>query len=127
MEAALPENRQASLEALQAAVLAATTRPSVESRLRSWRELSAAWEKGLFPVVNAELVRCVGASLRAGGYHSCSLYFSAATSHQLRTLALPIGDETRFIIRDTVRAIKRGLGPAKLKDSFDFAVLRALV
>ena len=123
LEAALPQNRQASLEALQAAGLAATTRPSVDSRLKSWRELSAAWA---FPV-NAELVRCIGASLRAGGYHSCSLYFSAATSHQLRTLALPIGEETRFIIRDTVRAIKRGLGPAKLKDSFDFEVLRALV
>ncbi|CAE7249257.1 DNMT3B [Symbiodinium pilosum] len=109
LEAALPQNRQA-----------------LDSRLKSWRELSAAWEKPPFPV-NAELVRCIGASLRAGGYHSCSLYFSAATSHQLRTLALPIGEQTRFIIRDTVRAIKRGLGPTKLKDSFDFEVLRALV
>ena len=118
LEAALPENRQASLEALQAAVLAATTKPSVESRLRAWRELSAAWERPPFPV-SPDLVRCVGASLRAGGYHSCSLYFSAATSHQLRTLALPIGEETRFIIRDTVRAIWRGLGPARLKDAFD--------
>ena len=126
LEAALPQNRQASLEALQAAVLAATTRPAVESRLRAWRELSAAWERPPFPV-DAELVRCVGASLRAGGYHSCSMYFAAATSHQLRTLALPIGEETRFIIRDTVRAIKRGLGPARLKDAFDFEVLRSLV
>ena len=126
LEAALPQNRQAALDDLQAAVLAATTRPAVESRLKAWRELSAAWERPPFPV-NTELVRCVGASLRAGGYHSCSQYFSAATSHQLRTLALPIGEETRFVIRDTIRAIKRGLGPASLKDAFDFEVLRELV
>ena len=74
LEAALPQNRQASLDALQAAVLAATTRPAGKQA------------QGLASPVNPDLVRCVGASLRAGGYHSCSMYFAAATSHQLRTL-----------------------------------------
>ncbi|CAE7544250.1 DNMT3B, partial [Symbiodinium necroappetens] len=103
LEAAQPEKRQASLAALQADVLAATTRSSVDSRVRAWQELCR------------------------GGYHSCSLYFGAAVSHQMRTMGTPIGEDVRWTIRDTVRAIKRGLGPAQLKDSFDVELLSLLV
>ena len=36
----------------------------------------------------------------------------------MRTTGTPVGEDVRWTIRDTVRAIKRGLGPAQLKDSF---------
>ena len=126
LEAAQPEKRQASLAALQADVLAATTRSSVDSRVRAWQELCRAWERAPFPIEPAT-VKCVGASLKAGGYHSCSLYFGAAVSHQMRTMGTPIGEDVRWTTRDTVRAIKRGLGPAQLKDSFDVELLSPLV
>ena len=126
LEAALPINRERALAALRADVLAATSRPAVESRLRAWYELCRAWEVPPFPVT-AHTVQCVGASLKAGHYHSCSQYFSAAIAHQLRTLKQPIGEEVRWAIRDAIRSVKRGLGPASLKDSFDVRILGGLV
>ena len=126
LEAALPQNRAAALCELKAAILAATTRPSVDSLLKMWRELSAAWEIPPWPLT-VTLVHSLGASFKRGRYQSCSLYFGAAIAHQLRTLGLPVGEEIRFAVKDTVRAIKRGLGPSQLKDSFDFEALKALV
>ena len=41
-EAAQPAKRQASLDALQADILSATTRPSVDSRIKAWQELCRA-------------------------------------------------------------------------------------
>ena len=77
------------------------------------------WERVPFPI-KVETVRCIGASLKAGGYHSCSaLYFGAVVGHQIRSTGIPVGEDVRWAIRDTVRAMKRGLGPAQLKDSFD--------
>ena len=71
LEAAQPGKRQAALDALQAAVLAFTTKASTDSRVQS--------------------------------------------------------EDVRWSIRDTVRAIKRGLGPAQLKDSFDLELLQPIV
>ena len=98
----------------------------MDSRLKTWRELSAAWEIPPWPLT-VTLVHSLGASFKRGRYQSCSLYFGAAIAHQLRTLGLPVGEEIRFAVKDTVRAIKRGLGPSQLKDSFDFEALKALV
>ncbi|CAE7252455.1 DNMT3B [Symbiodinium sp. CCMP2592] len=125
-EAAQPAKRQAALDALQADVLAATTKSSVDSRVKAWQELCLAWEKVPFPI-KVETVKCIGASLKAGGYHSCSNYFGAAVGHQMRTMGAPIGEDVRWAIKDTVRAITRGLGPSQLKDSFDLELLQPIV
>eukprot|EP00439_Symbiodinium_sp_Y106_P084367 s573_g25.t1 len=45
----------------------------------------------------------------------------------MRTTGTPVGEDVRWTIRDTVRAIKRGLGPAQLKDSFDLELLQPIV
>ena len=126
LEAAQPQNRAAALCELKAAILAATTRPAVDSRLKTWRELSTAWELPPWPLT-VTLVHSLGASFKRGRYHSSSLYFGAAIAHQLRALGMPVGEEIRFAVKDTVRAIKRGLGPTQLKDSFDFEALKSLV
>ena len=123
LEAAQPQNRAAALCELKTAILAATTRPSVDSRLKTWTELSSAWELPPWPLT-VTLVHSLGASFKRGRYHSSSLYFGAAIAHQLRTLGMPVGEEIRFAV-DTVRAIKRGLGPTQLKDSFDFEALKS--
>eukprot|EP00439_Symbiodinium_sp_Y106_P084686 s573_g26.t1 len=50
LEAAQPGKRQAALDALQADVLAFTTKASTDSRVRSWQELCRAWGRSPFPV-----------------------------------------------------------------------------
>ena len=45
----------------------------------------------------------------------------------MRTTGTPVGEDVRWTIRDTVKAIKRGLGPAQLKDSFDLELLQPIV
>ena len=69
--------------------------------------------------MSVESVRCCGASLKAGGYRSAQLYFQAATGHQLRHLGVPLDPLLKGPIKEVVRSIRRGLGPARLKDSFD--------
>ena len=64
LEAAQPQNRAAALAELKAAILAATARPSLDSRLK-WRELPP-WP------LTVTLIHSVGASLKRVGYHSCS-------------------------------------------------------
>ena len=39
----------------------------------------------------------------------------------------PVGEEVRWTVRDVCRAIRRGLGPASLKDSFDVEKLAPFV
>lgn len=67
----------------------------------------------------------MGASLKAGGYKSAKLYFSAARrEHVVRHGDIPI--EAELSMKDAIRSIERGLGPSKRKDSFDLTLLRTL-
>ena len=61
----------------------------------------------------------MAASLKAGFDRSPQLYVQAAAGYQMRTLGLPVDSLVRGTIKEVVRSVKRGLGPAKLKDSFD--------
>ncbi len=117
LRAAQPNNRKRSLEELDRDVVARSSAPSHESRLKTFRALAAAWEVQPFPL-SVESVRCVAASLKAG-YRSAQLYFQSAINFQLRTLRKVVHPLLRSLIKDTVRTIKRGLGPAHLKHGFD--------
>lgn len=126
LKAAQPNNRKRSLAELDRDVTARSSAPSQESRLRTFRSLAAAWEVSPFPL-SVESIRCVAASLKAGGYRSSQLYFQAAINYQLRTLHETVHPLLRSLIRDMNRSIKRGLGPAKLKHGFDPFLLTGLI
>ena len=85
LRAAQPNNRKRSLEELDRDVVARSSAPSHDSRLKTFRALAAAWEVQPFPL-SVETVRCVGASLKAGGYRSAQLYYQSAINYQLRVL-----------------------------------------
>ena len=118
LQAAAPNNRKRALDNLQADILAKSSAPAQESRLKTYRALCSAWDVPAFPL-SLESVRCVAASLKAGFYRSPQLYFQAASGYQMRSLGLPVDSLVRGTIKEVVRSVKRGLGPAKLKDSFD--------
>ena len=124
--AAQPNNRKRSLDALDRDILARTSQPAQESRLRTFRAICAAWEVAPFPL-SIESVRCCAASLKAGGYRSASLFMQAAINHQIRYIREPIHPLIRATIRDAVRSIRRGLGPSRLKEGFDVFALAAAV
>lgn len=84
--------------------------------------LASASEIPPWPL-NVDIVRCVGASLKEGGYRSAALYFSAAIQYQLRDLGETVSPLVRHSIWDTVRLIARGLGPGALKDAFPLQAL----
>lgn len=121
-EAGHPNNRKRSLEALDEDVLSKTTHPALQSRLRTVHALCAIWEVPTFPLT-PYTIRCLGASFKKGGYRSCQLYFQAAVQHQVRHLCQAVDPLVHQVIRDVTRSIRRGLGPSKLKDSFDPLVL----
>ena len=126
LAAAQPNQRKRSLEALDADVLAHSTKPANDSRLRTFLALCGAWQVQAFPL-SPICIRCVGASFKAGGYRSAGVYFQTAVGHQMRVYGTPVSPFIRSLIRDVVRSVRRGLGPASLKTGFDVAVLGKMV
>lgn len=126
LAAAQPNQRKRALEDLDRDILARSTKPANDSRLKTFMALCGAWEVQAFPL-NPVCIRCVGASFKAGCYRSAGIYFQTAISHQLRMMGLPISPFIRSLIRDVVRSVRRGLGPATLKFGFDLAALAKLV
>ena len=82
---------------------------------------------GKFPPLDDQNVRAVAASLKRGRYRSAEQYFSAAASFQARRLHSSVPPHIRACMRDCIRSIRRGLGPAALKDSFDLRLLASHV
>ena len=120
--AAQPNNRQKALDFLEQDIVARSSHPAIQSRLRTWRALCAAWEVTPFPLSFLN-VKAVAASLKWGGYRSTQLYFQAAIGHQTRSLQLPVDPFLKALIKDVCRSIRRGLGPSALKEGFDISVL----
>ena len=122
LEAAAPNNRKRSLEALDFDMLSRSSNPSMESRVRTYQAICAAWEISPWPLSPTN-IRCVAASFKMGGYRSAAVYFSAVTSYQLRHLRTEVDGISRRCIKDCVRSIRRGLGVTALKDAFDARLL----
>eukprot|EP00435_Cladocopium_sp_Y103_P021389 s227_g5.t1 len=125
MQAGHPSNRSQSLAELESDVLAKTTAPAVQSRLRTFRALAAVWELPPFPIT-VEVIKAVSASFKKGGYRSAHLYFQAAVQHQIRVMGEPVSALVHACIRDMCRSIRRGLGPSRLKDVFPLAALEQI-
>eukprot|EP00439_Symbiodinium_sp_Y106_P022869 s2151_g2.t2 len=124
--AARPDARDEALRALRSDVLAKTTTGPVESRLLLWTELCRAWDVPPWPLSH-ENISAVAASFKSGAYRSAAQYFSVVCKHQEREMRRVVADDLRSLIRDYVRSIRRGLGPAKLKDAFSVEDLAAVV
>ena len=120
--AAHPNNRRESLRLFEQDILANSTNPSQDSRVRTYKAVCRAWQVEAFPLT-LESIRCFGASLKAGGYRSAAVYFQAILGYQARHLHVAVEALHRSAIKDAVRSIRRGLGPAGLKDSFDVSYL----
>ena len=126
LEAARPEHRAGALAALDQDVLASTTVASNQSRVRFYEAVCRAWSVEPWPLSRSS-VRAFGASLKAGGYRSVAVYFSAITGHQLRTMWQPPSPEVKQCMQDTKRAVLRGAGPSRLKDFFHVPDLVAVL
>ena len=124
--AARPDARDEALRALRSDVLAKTTTGPVESRLLLWTELCRAWDVPPWPLSH-ENISAVAASFKSGAYRSAAQYFSVVCKYQEREMRRVVADDLRSLIRDYVRSIRRGLGPAKLKDAFSVEDLAAVV
>ena len=118
LEAAQPNQRQRALQELDRDVLARSTHPAIEARIRTYLAICRAWEVAAFPLDTTN-IRCFGASLKAGGYTSSAIYYQAVMSHQQRTLRTPVPQIVKQGIKDCVRSIQRGLGVSQLKDAFN--------
>ena len=122
LDAALPNQRQHALQELEDDMMARSTNPAMESRLRTYRVICNAWEIEPFPL-SMFGIRAFGASLKRGGYRSAAVYFQTLCTFQQRNLSTEVSPLIRRCIRDCVRSIRRGLGAATLKDAFDGRLL----
>eukprot|EP00438_Fugacium_kawagutii_P005920 Skav229270 [mRNA] locus=scaffold952:186213:187874:- [translate_table: standard] len=122
LQAALMNQREESLRIFHDEIYAKSNANTTDSRLKTWRKIAEAWHIPPWPLT-VDTVWKIGASLKAGGYKSSKLYFSAASKfHTLHHGELTAA--TKVAIRDATRSIERGLGGPQLKDAFELEALR---
>lgn len=117
LDAALPNNRRRCLESLERDVLASTTRPSFDPKVKTYM---SAWP------VTIESIQCFAASLKEGAYKFSHAFFHSVFTYQRRHLQLEVSAVVRGAAKDYTRSISRGLGPSTLKGSFDVEALNAI-
>ena len=116
MQAAKPEHRSESLDTLSANTYAVTTQRSRDSRWKLWTTLAEAWDLDPLPL-SVRLVSAIGACLRAGGYKSAKQTFCQARQEHIAETKTAVPPEVLLKMTQVERAVKRGRGPSKLKDS----------
>lgn len=102
---------------LQQDVYAQSNSGPQASRMKTWRQIAAAWSLAPLPLT-PELIKAVGASFKRGGYRSAQLYFGSAKKEHIMQYG-SLSRDLEILIKDVIRSIERGQGPAKLKDSFN--------
>eukprot|EP00435_Cladocopium_sp_Y103_P047536 s110_g14.t1 len=122
LDAALPNNRRRCVEALERDVLANSTKPSTDSKVKTYQTICLAWQVEPWPVT-LRSIQCFGASLKEGAYKSAQGFFQAVFTYQRRHLQQEVDPVVRGAARDYTRSISRGIGPSALKDSFDVDML----
>eukprot|EP00435_Cladocopium_sp_Y103_P007602 s3351_g2.t1 len=122
LDAALPNNRRRCLESLERDVLAHSTRRAMDSKVKTYQTICAAWQVEPWPV-SVQSIQCFGASLKEGAYKSAQGFFQAVFTYQRRHLQQDVDNVIRSAARDYSRSVSRGLGPSTLKDSFDVGLL----
>lgn len=122
LDSAAPNQRESTLAHFHEEVYARSNSDTLQSRLKTWQKIAAAWDIPPWPI-DVDTVHKIGSSLKAGGYKSCKLYFSAALKHHTLSFGEPSA-AVRIAVRDATRSIERGLGTSQLKDSFMVEDLR---
>eukprot|EP00435_Cladocopium_sp_Y103_P060721 s29_g22.t1 len=117
LAAAATNEREVSLRMLQDDVYSQSNSGPQVSRMRTWRQIAAAWGLPALPLT-PELIKAVGASFKRGGYRSSHLYFGTAKKEHILQFG-SISQDLEVMIKDVIRSVERGQGPSKLKDSFN--------
>ena len=126
LEAMDPSRREETMAAIDANLLAQSTRRSLESRVRMLTTLAERGNFQLFPL-DVQKLQLLAGALRIGGYRSAGLYLDAALWHQEHRLRSPVSADLRRAARSLTKAALRGLPGSRLKQAFDLADLATLV
>ncbi|CAE7707805.1 unnamed protein product [Symbiodinium sp. CCMP2592] len=120
LEAMDPGRRQDTLAAIDANLLASSTRRAMESRVRT---VSALADRGQFPLfpLDAHKLHTIAGAMKTG------LYLDAVVWHQENTLHTPVTPGLRRVVKTLTKAAARGLPGSRLKQAFDLDELSKLV
>ena len=105
------KERREAMQRFTDEVYSASSRQSYESRISTTRAMLQLWQLD-FPPLDVYKVRVLGATLKAGGYRSASLYLSAARKECERS-GFVLGPDVLQALTDAKRSCERGLGPAR--------------
>ena len=103
LQAAAPQNIQQAVDALEANVVAASTRRALDSRIKFWLKLTATNGVEPWPLTHWKL-KVLAACLRKGGYRSAQLYIDAVLWHQEHVLQTEVPTSMRKEARRLAKA-----------------------
>ena len=112
------------LEELSEEKFAGTGLITLNLRIQWWRARTAARNLQPWPLT-PPLVALAAALLRRGGYRSAPAYLSAMRREHIR-LGYEWSDALDLEQRDCIRAVLRGIGPAKQAAPFDLKAIGAV-
>ena len=106
-------------------ILASTTQPSFDSKVKTYVSVCQAWQVAPWPI-SLESLQCFAASLKEGADKSSHGLFQSIFTYQRLHLQVDVDSVIRGAAKDYSRSISRGLGPCTLKDSFDVETLGSI-
>ena len=116
------EDRENLLRRADARVVTCGTLANRDSLWKTWCTFARAW--GIAPLpVTPFVARRILATFMAGRYRTPEQYVSEARRRHTLHTGAAFTPDTEIVVRDYGRACRRGIGPARAKDDFEFQVL----
>lgn len=120
--AASKNTREEAMRGLEADMFAASSLGPQLALLRTWKRFHDSWFDNtveVFPITSYSL-RAISAMFKMGGYASFRNYVYAAKAQHVR-LGFAWTQEMDRVMKDCIRSVLRGAGPAKRSSPLDLA------
>ena len=105
---------------------AASSKRPREAKWNTWCKFADHWNLPPLPM-NVELVKATAACFLAGQYRTPDQYFAIARQKHIETYKTKPSQAVELEITNSIRAITRGMGPSKQKETFIMEHLRQAV
>ena len=118
--------RSEALQKLDDDMFSHTTKRPRDSRWSTWCTIAQTWQMQALPLTS-DLIRAIGATMKAGGYRSPKLYFSLARQKHRESTGFEPSADVLQMMRWVETSVSRAIGPSSVKASFDLTAIEPYI
>ena len=118
-----PADKVRALAAVEAAKYSANSVAPRNAKWNTWCKFAQQWDLPPLPL-SVPLIKATAACFLQGQYRTPEQYFSLARQRHIQMTGQRPSADVELEIKDSIRAITRGMGPTKKKETFFVEHLR---